>query len=203
MQPKTCFSIFYISAYISILALVFPFAEGPTLFLIMSGLQMLCCSAWKMTEGQAKIINFNDISTPSLSCVIPVYAAAINLCLSKRVCARALNVDRAEEANLLRFDKVWPHLAIQGGWVPLVNCASIFSDPNCSISFQDPLHAVSVHPGLSYNRMLSVSYNFISIGFQYAQWWVYTHAGRIIHSEVTLQTVWDSSLAMAPLVSLG
>lgn len=139
MEPKACFSIFYISADISILVLVFPFPEGPTLFLIMSGLQMHCCSAWKMTEGQAKIINFNDISTPSLSCVIPVYAAAINLCLSKRVCARDLNVDRAEEANLLQFDKVWPHLAIQGGWVPLVNCASIFSDPNCSISFQDPL----------------------------------------------------------------
>lgn len=81
----------------------------------MSGLQMHCHAVLKMTEGQAKIINFNDISASSWSCVIAVYAAVISLCLSKIVHARNLNAERAEEANLLYFDKDQPHLVIQCG----------------------------------------------------------------------------------------
>lgn len=76
---------------------------------------MHCHAVLKMTEGQAQIINFNDISASSWSCVIPVYTAAINLCLSEIVHARTLNVERAEEANFLYFDKDKPHLAILCG----------------------------------------------------------------------------------------
>lgn len=76
---------------------------------------MHCHAVLKMTDEQAKIINFNDISASSWSCVIPVYASAINLCLSKVVHARTLNVEKAEEDNLLYFDKDKPHLAIQRG----------------------------------------------------------------------------------------
>lgn len=76
---------------------------------------MLYHPVLKMTEGQAKIINFNDISASSCSFVMPVYTATINLCLSEMVCARTLTVERAEEANLLYFDKDNPHLAIQCG----------------------------------------------------------------------------------------
>lgn len=76
---------------------------------------MHCHAVLKMTEGQAKIINFNDISASSWSCVIPVYTATINLCLSKMVRAKTLNAERAEEANLLYFDKDKPRLAIQCG----------------------------------------------------------------------------------------
>jgi len=76
---------------------------------------MHCHAVLKMTEGQAEIINFNDISASSWSCVIPVYTADINLCLSKMVRARTLHVETPEEDNLLCFDKDKPHLAIQCG----------------------------------------------------------------------------------------
>lgn len=76
---------------------------------------MHCHAVLKMTEGQAKIVNFNYISASSLSCVMPVYSAVISLCLSKVVHARNLNAERLEEANLLYFDKDQPHLAIQCG----------------------------------------------------------------------------------------
>lgn len=135
---------------------------------------MHCHAVLKMTEGQAKIINFNDISASSWSCVIPVNTAAINLCLSKMVHARNLNIERAEEANLLYFDKDKRHLAIQCGWVHLVNSASTFSGPNCSVSFHDPLISVlslSTLVSLSHNRIVPVSSNLISVGFQCAWRW--------------------------------
>lgn len=135
---------------------------------------MHCHAVLKMTDEQAKTINFNDISASSWSCVIPVYTSAINLCLSKVVHARTLNVEKAEAANLLYSDKDKPHLAIQWGWVHLVNSASTFSDPNCSVSFHDPLISVlslSTPLSLSHNRIVPVSSNFISIGFQSVACW--------------------------------
>lgn len=77
--------------------------------------RMQCHAVLKMTEEQAKIINFNDVSASSWSCVIPVYTAAINLCLSKMGCSRILNIGRVEVANLLYFDKDKTYLAIQCG----------------------------------------------------------------------------------------
>lgn len=173
---KTWFCIFCISTYACILALAFPFPEGSTLFWdnVRSPDALSCCTKDGTKEGQAKIINFNAISASSWSCVIPVYTAAINLCLSKMVRARTLNIERAEEANLLYFDKDKPQLAIQCGWVQLVNSASTFSDPNCSVSFHDPLISVlslSTLVSLSHNRIVPVSSNLISVGFQCACCW--------------------------------
>lgn len=135
---------------------------------------MHCLAELEMTDEQAKIINFNDISASSWFCVIPVYNADINLCLSKVVHARTLNVEKAEEANLLYFDKDKLHLAIQCGWVHLVKSASTFSDPNYSVSFHDPLISVlslSTLVSLSHNSIVPVSPNLISIGFQSVWYW--------------------------------
>lgn len=175
---------------------------------------MHCHAVLKMTEGQAKIINFNDISASSWSCVIAVYAAVISLCLSKIVHARNLNAERAEEANLLYFDKDQPHLVIQCGWVHLVNSASTFSDPNCSVSFHDPLISVlclSILVSLSHNRIVPVSSNFIFIGFQCVQCWeckqgckpvlLRSLTPKCIASSAVREDCWPWLLG--PLASLG
>lgn len=147
---------------------------------------MLYHPVLKMTEGQAKIINFNDISASSCSFVMPVYTATINLCLSEMVCARTLTVERAEEANLLYFDKDNPHLAIQCGWACLLNSASTFSDPNCSVSFHDPLISVlslSTLVSLSHNKIVPVSSNLISLDFKCVRSWECT----LVHKPLLLR----------------
>lgn len=191
----------------------FPSQKDPHYSVIMSGLQMHCHAVLKMTDEQGKIIHFSDISASSWSCVIPVCTSAINLCLSKVVHARTLNVEKAEEAKLLYFDKDKPHLAVQRGWVHLVNSASTFSDPNCSVSFHDSLISVlslSTTVSLSHNRIVPVSSNFISIGFQSVWCWesVLVHQpvllrDGITHPEMLIRTAGRWAWLIPPFASLG